>query len=95
MKINQLKNAGLLFFAQFLIKGSNFIKQIVLAYFLGVSEFIDLFLIAQIIPNIAGSMFSGGTGEVILTVQTEDETENKKFNTPISIPLILKGNSEN
>lgn len=81
MKAAQIKNAFTLFFAQFIIKGSNFLKQIVLAYFLGVSEFIDLFLIAQIIPNIIASMFCGGTSEIILTAQTDDKEQNSKFNT--------------
>lgn len=81
MKVAQIKNAFTLFFAQFIIKGSNFLKQIVLAYFLGVSEFIDLFLIAQIIPNIIASMFCGGTSEIILTAQTDDKVQNSKFNT--------------
>lgn len=81
MKVAQIKNALTLFIAQFVIKGSNFLKQIVLAYFLGVSEFIDLFLIAQIIPNIVASMFCGGTSEIILTAQVDDKEENSKFNT--------------
>lgn len=81
MKVAQIKNAFTLFFAQFIIKGSNFLKQIVLAYFLGVSEFIDLFLIAQIIPNIIASMFCGGTSEIILTAQTNDKEQNTRFNT--------------
>ena len=66
MNISQLKNASVLFAGQLLIKGSNFIKQLLLAFFLGISSNIDLFLIAQIVPAIISSMIAGGAGEILV-----------------------------
>jgi peptidoglycan biosynthesis protein MviN/MurJ (putative lipid II flippase) len=88
---NQLKSIGLLFSGQVLIKSSNFLKQLLMAYFLGVSGRVDLLLVAQIIPNIIGSMISGGAGEILVT-KTKVEDSSKQtfvtFFTFISTALI-------
>jgi putative peptidoglycan lipid II flippase len=65
----QISNTLMLFFGQFLIKGSGLIKQIVMAFFLGVSSQLDLLLVSQIVPSIIASMIAGGAGEVIVTQQ--------------------------
>ncbi len=65
--MGQAKNASFLFLGNILIKLSGFVKQILLAYFLGVSNQIDLFLMAQIVPTIIQGMLGGGGGEIIVT----------------------------
>jgi putative peptidoglycan lipid II flippase len=73
LKISQAKNAGWLFSGQVVIKLAGFLKQVLLAFFLGISSDIDLFLVAQIIPAILSSMVAGGAGEILVTkLKAED-----------------------
>jgi len=91
----QLRNTVTLYFGQLLIKGSNFIKQVLLAFFLGVSSEIDLLLVAQIIPAIISSMLAGGAGELLVTAQKKGNVYNNDFVTlfvfVISVLTILIG----
>lgn len=79
MNRKQFKNAGVLFAGQLLIKGSSFLKQLLLAFFLGVSAQVDLLLIAQIVPAIIGSMIAGGAGEVLVTQQKQGKRYDDRF----------------
>lgn len=79
MHKKQIKNSIILFIGQFLIKGSGFIKQLIMAFFLGVSAQLDLLLIAQIVPAILASMFAGGAGEVIVTQQKKGKIYDEKL----------------
>jgi putative peptidoglycan lipid II flippase len=79
MNTKQFFNAGILFAGQLLIKGSSFIKQLILAYFLGVSADVDLLLVAQIVPNILASMIAGGAGEVLVTFQKKGKSYDQNF----------------
>jgi len=95
MQGSQVQNTLLLFLGQFFIKGSGFIKQLVLAYFLGVSSQIDLLLVAQIIPSIISSMIAGGAGEVIVTQKQKGKDYDDRliliFIFCISILTLLIG----
>ena len=75
----QLKNSGILLFGQLFIKGSSFLKQLILAFYLGISAQVDLLLIAQIIPSILISILSGGAGEILVTTQQKNKTYNERF----------------
>lgn len=77
--VKQLKNSGLLLFGQLFIKGSSFVKQLILAFYLGVSAQVDLLLIAQIIPSILLSIFAGGAGEILVTTQKKNKSYDDKF----------------
>jgi len=79
MNSKQIKNAGILFTGQLLIKGSSLIKQLLLAFFLGVSAQVDLLLIAQIVPAIIASMIAGGAGEVLVTQQKQGKRYDDRF----------------
>lgn len=79
MNRKQFKNAGVLFAGQLLIKGSSFLKQLLLAFFLGVSTQVDLLLVAQIVPAIIGSMIAGGAGEVLVTQQKQGKRYDDRF----------------
>ena len=52
-----------------------------MAYFLGVSGRVDLLIVSQIIPNIIGSMISGGAGEILVTKTDADESSKRPFVT--------------
>lgn len=79
MKYAQAKNAGFLFMGQTVIKFAHLAKQILLAFFLGVSADIDLFLAAQIIPAILSSMVGGGAGEVLITSIRQKDEDNSRL----------------
>lgn len=79
MKLQQVKNAGLLFVGQFFIRIANFAKQLILAFFLGVSANIDLLLAAQIVPSILSSMIGGGAGEVLVTTIRKKAEDNARL----------------
>ncbi len=85
----QLKNIGLLFSGQILIKASNFFKQLLLAYYLGVSGRVDLLLVAQIIPNIIGSMLAGGAGEIIVIKSKSEQKQNSTFVSMFTLLITL------
>ena len=72
----QLRNSLVLFLGQLLIKGNSFLKQILLAFYFGVSGEVDLLLIAQIIPTILSSMIAGGAGEVLVTYKDDENNQN-------------------
>lgn len=67
MKGEQLKNSGILIFSNLTVNLSNFLKQVIMAYYLGVSGYIDILLLAQIIPAIFQAMIGGGAGEILVT----------------------------
>jgi putative peptidoglycan lipid II flippase len=73
---SQIRNSFVLFFGQLLIKGNSFIKQILLAFYFGVTGDVDLLLISQIIPTILSSMIAGGAGEILVTYKDENENTN-------------------
>ncbi|MFM7682658.1 MAG: lipid II flippase MurJ [Bacteroidota bacterium] len=52
-----------------------------MAYFLGVSGRADLLIVSQIIPNIIGSMISGGAGEILITKIDANESSKRPFVT--------------
>ena len=90
MNLGQLKNSGFLFAGQLLIKSSGFLKQIILAFYLGLSYQIDLLLIAQIIPSLIASMISGSAGEIIVTTRkTNDEYDNKLISLLVHSTIII------
>jgi putative peptidoglycan lipid II flippase len=75
----QIKNVGVLFIGQLLIKGSSFIKQLLLAFFLGVSGQVDLLIVSQIIPSLLSSMIAGGAGEILVTNQKKGKKYDEEF----------------
>lgn len=95
MNLSQVKNAGFLFIGQLFIRIANFAKQILLAFFLGVSANIDLFLAAQIVPSILSSMIGGGAGEILITSIRKRAEENARlvvlFTFCISTITIIVG----
>ena len=63
----QIKLHRILLIAQFLLKSSSLLKQVLLAFFLGISVHVDLFIAAQIVPAIIASVIAGGAGEILVT----------------------------
>lgn len=95
MNFAQAKNAVFLFLGQIVIKFGHLAKQILLAFFLGVSADIDLFLAAQILPAMLSSMVGGGAGEVLITSIKNKDEDNVRlvvlFSFCISIITLLVG----
>ena len=60
-----------------------------MAYFLGVSGRIDLLLVAQIIPNIIGSMISGGAGELLVTKSNIDDKSKGNYVTQYTFLTVI------
>lgn len=85
MKFSQFKDSGWLFSGQLVIKLAGFLKQVLLAFFLGVSADIDLFLVAQIVPAILSSMIAGGAGEVLVTGMKK----KNEFSPPAVVYFIV------
>lgn len=75
----QIKNVGILFIGQLVIKGSSFLKQLLMAFFLGVSGQVDLLIVSQIIPSILSSMIAGGAGEILVTSKKKGTHYDENF----------------
>lgn len=90
MKLDQLKNSGLIIISNLMINLSNFLRQIVLAWFLGISDQIDVLLVAQIVPSIIQSMIGGGAGETSVIKGGDRSRDNNSFMAIfISVCLLL------
>lgn len=87
--MSQVRNTVLLFFTQIALKGSSFIKQLLLAYFLGVSKNVDLLIIAQLIPTLIGSVLSGGAGEIMAIQFRIDTLKNAHLIALSTITLVV------
>ncbi len=87
MKSAQVKNSALLVFSNLSIHVTNFLKQVIMAYCLGVSEVIDTFLLAQILPTIIQAMISGGAGEIL--VIRKEKVNNSIFETFYIFLLLM------
>ena len=86
--MSQVRSTFLLFATQIVLKGSGFIKQLLLAYFLGVSRDLDLLIVAQIIPSIIGSIFSGGGGEIMAIHLRGDSRKNEHILSLLTFILL-------
>ena len=89
MNYAQAKNAGLLFIGQTIIKIAHLAKQILLAFFLGVSSDIDLLLAAQIVPAILSSMIGGGAGEVLITSIRKRDEDNSRLVVLFTFCIVI------
>ena len=58
-----------------------------MAYALGVSDIIDTFLLAQIVPTIIQAMISGGAGEIL--VIRKEKKENSSFETFYAFVVLM------
>jgi putative peptidoglycan lipid II flippase len=79
MNLKQLKNSFTIIAGQLLIKGSGFIQQLLMAFYLGISADIDLLIVAQIVPTIIGAMIAGGAGEILVTSQKKGKKYDEHF----------------
>jgi len=74
--MSQIKGTLLLFVTQLVLKGSTFIKQLLLAFFLGISKDLDLMLVAQLVPTIISAILAGGAGEIMAINYRRDNSWN-------------------
>jgi putative peptidoglycan lipid II flippase len=95
MKKEQIKNSGILIFSNLLINLSNFLRQVIMAYFLGVSAHVDLLLLSMIVPTIIQAMIGGGAGEILVIKRNKPGFREGSFEAIFIlvciIPVILLG----
>jgi putative peptidoglycan lipid II flippase len=95
MKKEQIKNSGILIFSNLLINLSNFLRQVIMAYFLGVSAHVDLLLLSMIVPTIIQAMIGGGAGEILVIKRNKPGFREGSFEAIFIVvcivPVILLG----
>ncbi|MBE2279092.1 MAG: hypothetical protein IAE91_01770 [Ignavibacteriaceae bacterium] len=67
MQKEQAKNSLLLIFSNGIVKSSNFAKQLLMAFLLGLSAEVDILLAAQVVPTLITALISAGAGEIIIS----------------------------
>lgn len=77
MQKNQAKNSFILIISNSIVKGSNFAKQLLMAFLLGLSAEVDILLAAQVVPTLITALISAGAGEIIISrIKNEDELKD-------------------
>jgi putative peptidoglycan lipid II flippase len=89
MNVTQIKNSSLLFAGNILIKLSNFTRQLLLAYFVGVSEYVDVLIISQLIPALILGVVGGLAGEIIVATAGKNNGINSRFVGYYSFILLI------
>lgn len=87
--MSQVRGTLLLFATQLVLKGSTFIKQLLLAFFLGISKDLDLMLVAQMVPTIISAILSGGAGEIMAINFRRDNAWNVHLLALSTFILVL------
>ncbi|MFM7105379.1 MAG: hypothetical protein ACKOW8_07635, partial [Flavobacteriales bacterium] len=87
--MSQVRGTLLLFATQLVLKGSTFIKQLLLAFFLGISKDLDLMLVAQMVPTIISAILSGGAGEIMAINFRRDNVWNVHLLALSTFILVL------
>lgn len=95
MKKEQVKNSGILILSNLLVNISNFLRQVLMAYFLGVSAHVDLLLLSMVVPTIIQAMIGGGAGEILVIKREKPGFREGSFEAIFIIvcliPVILTG----
>jgi putative peptidoglycan lipid II flippase len=77
------------------LNASGFIRQIIMAWILGLSSQIDLLLLAMIVPSIIQSMIGGGAGEIMVIKREKKGYSEGSFEAlyilSCLIPVIILG----
>lgn len=95
MKQEQVRNSGILILSNLFINLSSFLRQVIMAYFLGLSSQVDLLLLAMIVPTIIQAMIGGGAGEILVIKREKKGLQDGAFETIFIficlIPVIILG----
>ena len=95
MKKEQVKASGLLVFSNLVINLTGFIRQIIMAAFLGISGDVDLLLLSMIVPAIIQSMIGGGAGEILVIKRDQEGLKEGSFEavfiTSCLAPVLILG----
>ena len=89
MKREQVKNSGILIFSNLVINLTGFLRQIIMAWFLGISGQIDLMLLSMIVPAIIQSMVGGGAGEILVIKRDKEGYREGSFETLFIVSCLL------
>ena len=90
-----IRNSGYLVFTNLVINAAGFLRQVIMAWFLGASSEVDLLLLAMIVPAILQAMIGGGAGE-ILVIRKQSAGEIKSsfetlFIITCLVPVLVAG----
>ncbi len=95
MKQDQVRASGILIFSNLAINLTGFLRQIIMAWILGISGHIDLMLLAMIVPAIIQSMIGGGAGEIMVIKRDREGFREGSFEAlfilSCMVPVALLG----
>lgn len=91
----QIKNSGILIISNLIVNIVTFLRQILMAWLLGVSAGVDLLLLAMIVPAIIQAMIGGGAGEIMVIKREKAGFREGSFEAlfiaSCIIPVIILG----
>jgi len=91
----QIKNSGILVLSNLIINLTGFLRQIIMAWVLGVSAHVDLLLLAMIIPTIIQAMIGGGAGEILVIKREKPGLREGSFEALFIflclVPVVILG----
>ncbi|MBE0673089.1 MAG: hypothetical protein IH591_00360 [Bacteroidales bacterium] len=95
MDSKQLKDSGILVVSNLAVNLAGFLRQVIMAWVLGVSAGVDLLLLAMIVPSIIQAMIGGGAGEIMVIKRDRPGHSQGSFETlyivSCLIPVVLLG----
>ncbi len=95
MRKEQLRNSGILVFSNLFVNLSSFLRQVIMAWFLGVSANVDILLLSMIVPTIIQAMIGGGAGEILVIKREKPSFHEGSFEVVFIVmcllPVILLG----
>lgn len=89
MDSRQVKNSGILVFSNLAINLAGFLRQVLMAWVLGLSAQIDMLLLAMIVPAIIQAMIGGGAGEIMVIRRDRRPWKKGSFETLYILLCLL------
>ncbi|MDX9930780.1 MAG: hypothetical protein RBS37_13130, partial [Bacteroidales bacterium] len=95
MDKKQVKNSGILVFSNLTINLAGFLRQVLMAWILGLSAQVDILLLAMIVPAIIQAMIGGGAGEIMVIKRDKQGYREGSFEAlyimTCLLPVVILG----
>ena len=95
MDKTQIRNSGILVISNLVINATGFLRQLLMAWLLGISAQVDLLLLAMVVPAIIQSMIGGGAGEILVIKREKEGLREGSFEAlfivACLVPVMLLG----
>ena len=95
MDKTQIRNSGILVISNLVINATGFLRQLLMAWLLGISAQVDLLLLAMVVPAIIQSMIGGGAGEILVIRREKEGLREGSFEAlfivACLVPVLLLG----